>query len=67
MTTATLTPHAAHVQTAAAAADLLHTVCCDENLALCGADVTDQPWTDTGQTCTTCDRLEAARTECACP
>lgn len=22
-----------------------HTVCCDQNTALCGLDVTDEPWT----------------------
>jgi hypothetical protein len=42
--------------------DLTHVVCCDENRALCGKDVTDTEWTDgDGEvTCVICDDLEGA-------
>lgn len=39
--------------------DLDHTVCCDENIALCGRDVTDEPWVEVGSPnqCVVCEDL----------
>jgi hypothetical protein len=36
--------------------DICHEVCCDENRALCGEDVTGQPWVNPGDpiTCPLC-------------
>lgn len=42
-------------------ADLTHTVCdCTPDIALCGTDVTDQPWADGSDesTCVVCRDLE---------
>jgi hypothetical protein len=39
--------------------DLVHTVChCDPDLALCGTDVTGEPWDDDGEDCAECERLD---------
>lgn len=39
--------------------DLDHTVCdCDENIALCGRDVTEEPWVEDGPNpCVVCREL----------
>lgn len=41
--------------------DLRHIVCCDEDLAFCGEDLTDQPWEATERTepCLTCLVIES--------
>ena len=51
--------------------DVEHWVCCDdENLAVCGTDVTGEAWTelDDSQVCVTCrDLVEAADCNVLCP
>jgi hypothetical protein len=40
---------------------LLHLVCpfdCDNNLAFCGLDVTNEEWAEEGDTCVVCDELD---------
>lgn len=39
--------------------DVLHTVCCDPDRAICGTDVSAEPWVDGGQPAT-CDVCAAA-------
>lgn len=35
-------------------AEINHIVCCDDDTALCGADVTGDPWSDEGPECRAC-------------
>ena len=34
---------------------LLHLVCCDDDLALCGEDVSGEDWADKGNVCVPCE------------
>jgi hypothetical protein len=47
--------------------NISHIVCCDENTALCGLDVTDYPWIDLPEQydCPLC--VLAAETDTCCP
>lgn len=54
--------------------DLIHTTCChDDDLALCGADLTGEPWTEGGDNlCVVCEALLDAEDAdgvvyCLCP
>jgi hypothetical protein len=50
----------------AAASPVDHVVCCrDDNLALCGTDVTDEPWADPVDLCVVCDALAAEVARCS--
>lgn len=44
--------------------EILHIVCCDENLALCGADATTLTWSCDGLPCLVCHDLEKLPAEC---
>ena len=63
MSTQTLPPP---VETANAD-DLIHTVCCDPNTALCGADVSGEGWYPDGtypDDCLVCEYLAALPSPC---
>lgn len=52
--------------TTTSAPDINHLVCCDEDLARCGLDVTDEPWNDDpADRCVVC--LDLAGTSCGDP
>jgi hypothetical protein len=46
-----------------------HIVCCDENTALCGLDVTHYPWLDVPERydCPLCVLIDDTETFCASP
>lgn len=43
--------------------DLLHWVCCDDDTAICGLDVANEPWSSGGPMCPLCVLAD----EEACP
>jgi hypothetical protein len=48
-------------------AGVVHTVCCDPDLARCGADVTSHPWAaadDPHDCCPTCENLTGTQPTC---
>jgi hypothetical protein len=49
--------------------DLCHLVCCDDDRALCGTDVTDSSWTDDDDetTCVVCHDLDGLPCRPGCP
>lgn len=56
----TLTKHQVIGATSGDAPDIFHMFCCDENIAMCGTDVTDHPVTDGDgeQQCVVCVELD---------
>ena len=69
MTAATLADARPAAEVAGAVPDLFHRVCCDDDHALCGADVSGCPWGPlTGeQFCVVCDELDKAIESCGAP
>lgn len=47
--------------------NLDHLVCCDDNLATCGTDVTDVTWVDSPTTCPTCAYIDEHDLPCPVP
>lgn len=48
------------------AGDANHVVCCDPDVALCGTDVSDEPWEPVGHSCPPCPPCEAAESLGGC-
>jgi hypothetical protein len=44
--------------------EVLHIVCCDDDTALCGEDVSGEDWSDRGEVCTRCEVEWAAGGPC---
>lgn len=44
--------------------DLIHLVCCDDDVALCGEDVSGQAWTGGTQWCVVCKDLDPLPVAC---
>jgi hypothetical protein len=55
--------------TAGAADDLTHVTCCDDNVAMCGENVSGQRWVDDSEetTCPICAWAEEADLACTIP
>lgn len=53
-----------NLRSTGAADEPLHIVCCDENRALCGEDVSGHNWTPNGVLCEQCEIAEAQRGGC---
>jgi hypothetical protein len=56
------------MSTATAPADVDHIYCCDEDIAMCGADLSDVPEGEEFPTmCPTCVAAQAGRVACPVP
>jgi hypothetical protein len=47
--------------------DETHIVCCDDNVAMCGADVTGTPWVESDDVCPLCELVEDEDLPCPVP